>query len=377
VSARFDLPARPRILMVALRRLGDVLLTTPLLRSLRAAWPDATIEVLVFTDTASILDGNPDIDGIVTCPGRPTAAESFVLARRLWRSYDLAITTQAGDRPSFFAIAAGRKRIGVTEARAIGKLKELLLHRHVGMRSDLHRVEETLLLADLLGIARVPQTVPPRGADVARRPQPYAVLHASPFFRYKQWHADGWRALARFLSEHGLQVVATGGPGEAERNYLDAVWNSAPHIERLDGRLSWPALTALLTDAQIFIGPDTSVTHLAAASGCPTIALFGPTDPRRWGPWPVEGLSEPWQQSGSVQRRGDVWVVQNPLPGMPCGLEGCLRHIGSHSLCLDQLPVATVLGAVQEALAARRLQGGAVPKTPLFSPSTPSKANLD
>ena len=310
----------------------------------------------------------------MTCPERPTISESLALARRLWRGYDLAITTQAGDRPSFFAIIAGRKRVGVTESRLIGKLKALFLHRHARMRSDLHRVEETLLLADLLGIARAPEIVPPRTADVSRRSQPYAVLHASPFFRYKQWHADGWRELARFLSERGLQVVATGGPGEQERAYLDEVWDSTTSVERLDGRLNWPALTALLADAQIFTGPDTSVTHLAAASGCPTVALFGPTDPRRWGPWPIEGLHEPWRQSESVQRRGHVWVVQNPLPGMPCGLEGCLRHTASHSLCLDQMPVGTVLRAVEEALASRSLQGGAAPKTSLFSPSIPSIA---
>ncbi len=77
VSARLDLPAQPRILVIALRRLGDVLLTTPLIRSLRRAWPDATIEVLVFADTAAILDGNPDIDGIVTCPERPSAVREL------------------------------------------------------------------------------------------------------------------------------------------------------------------------------------------------------------------------------------------------------------------------------------------------------------
>ena len=82
MSARLDLPARPRILVVALRRLGDVLLTTPLIRSLRTAWPDARIEVLVFADTAQILDGNPDIDGIVTCPERAAPSESLALA---WR----------------------------------------------------------------------------------------------------------------------------------------------------------------------------------------------------------------------------------------------------------------------------------------------------
>ena len=108
---------RPRILVVALRRLGDVLLTTPLIRSLRRAWPDATIDVLVFADTAGILAGNPDIDRVIAMPARPTAAESLALARRLWSRYDLAVSTQAGDRPTFFAWIAGRKSVAPVERK--------------------------------------------------------------------------------------------------------------------------------------------------------------------------------------------------------------------------------------------------------------------
>ena len=61
-GAPLALPARPRILVVSLRRIGDLLLTTPLIRSLRRAWPDARIDVLVFKGTDRILAGNPDID---------------------------------------------------------------------------------------------------------------------------------------------------------------------------------------------------------------------------------------------------------------------------------------------------------------------------
>ena len=104
---RLDLPARPRILVVTLRRLGDVLLATPLIRSLRRAWPQARIEALVFADTAGILAGNPDLDRIVTVPPQPSAAQTLSLGARLFRRYDLAISTQSGDRPTGFAIAAG------------------------------------------------------------------------------------------------------------------------------------------------------------------------------------------------------------------------------------------------------------------------------
>src|SRR2546421_341774 len=99
------LGAQPRILVVALRRLGDVLLTTPLIRSLKRAWPDSAIDVLVFRGTEGILAGNPDIARVITVPERPGAGESLVLLCGLWRRYDLALLTQSGDRPTSLAWA--------------------------------------------------------------------------------------------------------------------------------------------------------------------------------------------------------------------------------------------------------------------------------
>ena len=110
----------------------------------------------------------------------------------------------------------------------------------------------------------------------------------------------------------------------------------------------------MLSQARVYVGPDTSVTHLAAAAGCPTVALYGPTDPRLWGPWPVGGLDPTWEAAGTIQRRGNVWLVQNPLPCMPCQLEGCERRLDSYSTCLDELPPEQVIAAVDQALAAAK-----------------------
>jgi heptosyltransferase-3 len=354
-AGRMELPPRPRVLVIALRRLGDVLLATPLVRSLRRAWPDATIEALVFADTAGILAGNPDLDAVVTMPARPTAVQGLALAARLWRRYDLAISTQCGDRPTFFAVVAGRRRVAPVEESVNGRLKRAFLHRSVPYRPGVHRVEEILRLADLLGIARVAELVCPSPRPVEEMPAgDYAVIHAAPMFRYKRWHAEGWRAVARWLAEQGLAVVATGGPGEAERRYLDAVWTAEAPVRRLDARLDWGQLAALLSKARLYVGPDTSVTHLAAASGCPTVAVYGPTDPRLWGPWAAGGLQSMWEASGTVQHRGNVWIVQNPLPCMPCQLEGCERNLDSHSACLDELLPDQVIAAAAQALAGRR-----------------------
>lgn len=345
-----DLPTRPRILVVALRRLGDVLLATPLIRSIRRAWPNATLDALVFADTAGILAGNPDIDRVIAMPSRPSPLQSLRLAGRLYRNYHLAVSTQSGDRPTFFAMAAGRTHVGVVWPG--NWIKRRLLHRCAITGEGVHRVEEMLRLADALGIPRVAEVVCPLGALAPEHAVagPYAVIHASPKFRYKQWTPEGWRALAGALRDRGLAVVATGAPDD--RDYLDTVWNAAPQVRRLDGRLSWQELAALLGRARIYVGPDTSVTHLAAATGCPTVALFGPTDPRLWGPWPAGGLTEPWAAAGAIQRRRNVWLVQNPLPCLPCQQEGCDRHLGSHAQCLDELTPLQVFRAADQALAA-------------------------
>jgi heptosyltransferase III len=350
--SRIDLPAKPRILIVALRRLGDVLLTTPLIRSLRRAWPYAKIDALVFADTVGVLNGNSDLDGVVAMPAQPTATQSLALAARLWNRYDLAVSTQSGDRPSFFAYIAGHFCVGPFEQNFNGQLKRLGFHRSLPYAAGAHRVEQILRLADLLGIPRVPDLVCPKADDLDGLPAgAYAVIHAAPMFRYKQWTRNGWRELAVALASRGLSVIASGGPTEAERRYLDDVWGSASvSVHRIDGKLGWPQLAGLLAEARVYIGPDTSVTHLAAAAGCPTVALYGPTDPRLWGPWPSGGLQTMWNATGSIQQRGNVWLVQNVLPCTPCQLEGCERRLDSYSACLDELSLLQVISAVDHAL---------------------------
>lgn len=351
------LPANARILVVTLRRLGDVLLTTPLIRSLKRAHPDAAIDMLVFAGTDGILAGNPDVANVITMPQRPGVGETLALLRQLWRRYDLALSTQAGDRPSLFAWAAGRRSAGFVDPRKLGgRVKRLALDHPVEVHAATHRVTEVLRLAQALGIAPVAELVAPQ----ARRPsapagRPYAVVHAAPMYRYKQWTDDGWRALVSALAARGLAVLATGGPDAEERRYLDRVFGQRSEIRRLDGTLPWPELAATIRDATVYVGPDTAVTHLAAATGTPTVALYGPTDPRLWGPWPIGGADPRWEAAGTIQTRGNVWLVQDPpacpYAIFPCQQEGCLRRHDSHSQCLDELPVSRVLEAVDAALA--------------------------
>lgn len=343
------------ILVVALRRLGDVLLTTPLIRSLKRAYPNAAIDVLVFRGTEGILAGNPDITEIIAMPERPTAAQGFALIRSLWRRYELALSTQSGDRPTLFAWTAGRRSVGFADAEGMAaRIKWLALDYPVAVAGGLHRVRDVVRLAEAIGVSPVPEIVTPRAAVPASLvpDRPYAVIHAAPMFRYKRWTAEGWQVLAAGLDARGLTVLATAGPDDS--HYFDTVWTGQPEVRRLDP-LAWGELAGLIAGARVYVGPDTSVTHLAAAAGTPTVALYGPTDPRLWGPWPASGLDQPWEAAGTIQNRGNVWLVQNPpscpWSVLPCQQEGCERRLGSYSRCLDELTVPQVLSAVDAVLA--------------------------
>jgi heptosyltransferase-3 len=244
--------------------------------------------------------------------------------------------------------------VGPVEAKGFAAaIKRLALSRHHVRDRGEHRVVEILHLAELIGIPPVAEIVAPAGPlRAALQPtEPYAVVHAAPMFIYKRWTPDGWRSLARALRDRGLATVVTGAT--ADRDYLDAILPDGD-VVRLDGRLEWPELAAIIAEARVYVGPDTAITHLAAATATPVVALYGPTDPRLWGPWPIGGLAQPWAAAGTIQRRGNVWLVQNPLPCLPCQLEGCDRRLDSHSRCLDELTVEQVLIAVDQALAVRR-----------------------
>lgn len=344
----------PRVLIVALRRLGDVLLTTPLIRSVKRAFPTASIEVVVYSGTEGILANNPDIANVIAVPARASGLATLALLRRLARRYDLALSTQTGDRPTLLAWIAGRQSAGPLEADGFpAAVKRFALSRSYVTDRHQHRVVENLRLAELLGIPAHAEIVCPAGplrSDLVP-PDPYAVVHAAPMYTYKRWTVDGWRMLGAALGARGLRTLVSGGMDD--RAYLDQVWSGCD-VTRLDGKLQWPEVSALIGAARVYVGPDTVTTHLAAATGTQTVALFGPTDPRIWGPWPAGGLDRPWAAAGTIQNRRNVWLVQNPLPCLPCQQEGCECRLDSHSQCLDELSVAQVVLAVDRALAVRR-----------------------
>lgn len=350
-----------RVLVVVTRRIGDVLLATPLIRSLARAWPQARIEALVFAGTQGVLAGNPDLAQVLTVPERPTFAQHARLLAALFRRYDLALSLIPGDRPTLYAYLAGRRRIGLLLDRAKDAWKRRLLHDWVPFDDlDTHTVRMPLALAARLGIAPSNDVAVHWTPDDERAvttllgddARPLAVLHVYPKFTYKQWPAAHWQSLARDLAQRGWRLALTGSRDVDERAYIDALARTLPaDTVNAAGRLTLGGSACLVSRAYCYVGTDTAMTHVAAALGVPTVALFGPSNPVKWGPWPrgQDVAANPWVKCGT-QHRGNVALVQGSPPCVPCLLEGCDRHVRSVSDCLVTLPPARVLAALDRLL---------------------------
>ena len=366
-AARGDAATVPRsVLVVVARRIGDVLLATPLIRSLKRAWPTTGVDALVFHGTHGVLTANSDVRRIITVPERPGLIWHLGFLLRLARRYDIALSLQTGDRPSLYAFVAGRRSIGLQLAAGKGALKRRLLDRWVPFDNvNTHTVRMHLALADALGIPRCADVVAAWNAEEEKQVEtllgadgsrPIAVLHPYPKFRYKMWRPEAWAELARWLAGRGFRLVLTGSGDADEVAYVEGIAHAIPpETINAAGRLTLGASACLVSRARIYVGPDTVMTHIAAALGVPTVALYGPTNPVKWGPWPrgQPPDANPWRRCGS-QRAGNVILLQGPGACVPCHLEGCERNVRSGSDCLDQLAVQQVIGAVEQLLGAAR-----------------------
>lgn len=364
-------PNRPprSILVVVTRRIGDVLLTTPIVRSLKAQWPDTPIDMLVFRGTEGVLEGNPDVRRVMVVAQRAGFRERLADAARIWRRYDLACAAVSSDRPRFYTWFAGKKRVGLVDPNRVNWLTRFMLNGiALNLHESVHTVNSTLALATTLGIEPRAEVVAPGiGNDPAVRArfdarfnappavvpdQPLVVVHPYPMFTYKRWTVEGWADLIRWLHAQGFAVALSGGPAAAEREYAERVAAAAGvAVLNLVGQLSLAESAEMIRRAKLFIGPDTGATHIAAATGTPTIALFGPSDPVRWGPWPCGWPAgvDPWALRGSG-RNSNVYLLQGEGECVPCRAEGCDKHVESLSECLTGLKARRVAAVAAQML---------------------------
>ncbi len=332
-----DASISPNVLAVRFSSIGDVLLTTPLLRAIRLRHSDARVTVLTKPGYVPLLSHNPHVTQVLeAAPGRPLRFLARRLrAERYTHLLDLhdslrsrllrAMVPGAWGRYPKHRLARAaliytkrdyyRDRRPVAEryfdaARALdvtpdGQPPDFFLS------PDSERDADTWLARSRLGQGRVIALAP-------------GAAHAT-----KRWPVEHWRWLAGRLLEQDFSIAIVGGTDDVILG--DALVNGAPgRIANAAGRFGLQGTGALLRRAAALVSGDTGVMHMAVAVGTPVVALFGPTV-RRFGFFPYTSRAE---------------VIELGLPCRPCSSKGGPRCPLGHHRCMADIAPDTVLASV-------------------------------
>lgn len=265
-------PDAQNILVLRALGLGDLLTGIPALRGLRRAYPAAHIVLAAPQRFGELAMLSGAVSEVVDTPalGRLPG----------WRQPpDIAVNLH------------GRGPESIADLIAL-QPKSVLSHRHADYpelagppwRTDLHEVDRWCHMLEWHGIACDP-------ADLTvERPHGYperpgvVVIHPGAAFAARRWPADRYAAVAAELHAAGHEVVVTGDAGEIDLARSVAERAGLPETSVLAGTLDVLGLVALISDCRLLVCGDTGVGHVATATSTPSVLLFGPTPPSRWGP---------------------------------------------------------------------------------------------
>lgn len=266
------LPRGARVAILRLRSLGDCVLTTPALQLLTEHRPDLRVGVVVENRFRAIFEGHPALELM------PPEYGALVQFRP-----DLAINFHGGTRSvALTAASLAPLRAGFGHYRLSGayNIRIPTAQEILGADRLVHTAEH---LASAMFYLGVPLREIPRArlyTTPQRHSRRYAILHPTASAPQKAWPADRFRKLAEHIVvQFDLEPVFIGGPGE-DLSCFSAFRTVCGALEESK---QW------LAGADLFVGNDSGPAHIAAAFGIPLVVLFGPSDPRIWGPWKTPG----------------------------------------------------------------------------------------
>lgn len=332
-----------RILLTRLRFIGDVVLTTPIVRSVRNACPDAYIAYLGDRRAVTLLEQNPAIDEIIPYDfTRSPVLEQVRVGRLLHkRRFDLAIDMFNNPRSALLCRASGaRTRVGLDRpGRRWGYTVRVRDDRTPKTPIQFHnQFLEAAGIAATSSKTEIILTPDERRSATQFLPDgpgPLIGIHPGASWPAKKWDAERFGQLADRLAAAGMRVVVFGAPGDQEtvQRLMEAT-SSIPHV--LPGA-SLRHLAAMISHCDCFVCNDAGPMHIAAALDVPTVGIFGPGEENIWFPYD--------RSRGHIALRKDV-------PCHPCHCDICPRESDGYMECMNLLQVDEVAEAVNAAVRA-------------------------
>ncbi|MDE2854844.1 MAG: WecB/TagA/CpsF family glycosyltransferase [Chloroflexota bacterium] len=360
--------ASERILLVQLADIGDLVLTTPAMAALREARPQAKIDLLASEQALPLVPGGLIDKRILFRRSGRSASREFMqpanlraLASLAASVYDTIVffhhfTLRAGVFKFWLlAKASGARRIIGLKNHNVHFLTDSIDDKGFGA---LHQAQYWLNLVALLGA-----DCGARPAQVRREPFPDSTLAASNkakivvhagsggYSRARRWPAESFAAVAQGLqAQYDARIVLVGSDAD-DGHRLEALMHEKPI--NLVGKTSLPQLADVIARAKLFIGADSGVMHIAAATGTPVVSIFGPSNPAAWRPWAIGSRAT---------------VLNSGVECSPCSYVG--HGIGARDGCQARTCMKLVSPAQALEACARMLEPGRSPE-----PAAPSETS--
>jgi predicted lipopolysaccharide heptosyltransferase III len=338
-----------RILLIQLGDIGDVVLTTPTMRTLRQSFTRSMIFLLVHEHVRGIVENCPWVDGTISVKKSKRRLRETIdyhrnfltLLRR--KRFELTIDLRAGTRGAILSLLSGASiRVGRYSENGTLWRNRLFTHlvrpkNELDQYSSLHSLNILapleLNIKDTSPSLEVPPEKDDRALKIFRKAKvppdkPIIALHPFSRWDYKEWPIQNYiRLIDHIGSRYQVSFVVTGAPEERHRA-AEIMSGSKINVYNLAGRTDISELPGVLKKCSLLIGIDSAAAHIAASVGTPTTIIFGPSSPTNWAP-----------------RGKQHHVVSMNLPCVPCRQKGCDNS--GVSRCLNKLDAQEVIAPVE------------------------------
>ncbi len=320
-----------KILIIKLSSFGDIIHSLPVLNAVKAAFPNVQADWLTSEKFEELLNEHPNIDNLYCLP-KPIKGWGKLIKQLQTQNYDYILDLQGLMKSGLIARLIGAQNIvGLSPARE--RLCELFWTQKIKtsniLDSEVHVIERALQITKVFNLNPTETKV-----EFALKPKELEKLFLGKFlilapetrWKSKNWPAKHWISLINKLLENSDFSVLILGEGSSRLNL--------PVSERLHdlrGKTNLQHLVSFIAQTELVVGGDSGIIHLASGMGRKTLGLFGPTSPKRTGPWQGNFL---WTEPSCS----------------PCHKRKCPLKGANYLQCLYDLKAETVFNKIQEIL---------------------------